>query len=258
MFKRTVRWHERQPLSRDELEVVMKEYHPLKEISPYKNPRQSEHVRVGDKIAVLLTNGLVEYSTVTALSDHSGFHIVAREESDLQHKGEKFCVDDGVNHDIFSVGYKIVDKFPWEDIRPKESVLEQALQASWCKETSSNPLWNLRNPAKGQCAVTALVVQDYHGGEIVWTEAILPTWKKVKLEYTSGTVPPDKIVSHYFNFVHTMEKDYTRQQFPRKTQMTLGIPRLQGFSSTRDYVLSNPDTVRRYELLKGLVEERLS
>lgn len=175
MFKRTVRWHERQPLLRDELEVVMKEYHPLKEISPYKNPHQSEVVQVGSKIAVLLTNGLVEYSTVTALSDHSGFHLIAREESDLQEKGTVFCVWESVNTKIYAVGYKIVDKFPWEGIRPKESVLEQALQASWCKETSSNPLWNLRNPAKGQCAVTALVVQDYPEGEIVWTEAILST-----------------------------------------------------------------------------------
>jgi hypothetical protein len=127
-----------------------------------------------------------------------------------------------------------------------ESELEQALQSSWCRETcspSSQPQWSPENPAWGQCAVTALVVQDYRGGDMVWATAFLPD---------------DRQISHYFNLINGEEKDYTRQQYPVGTKIPLGISRLQGFATTRDYVLSNEDTVRRYELLKRRVEERLS
>ncbi|MCA1024825.1 MULTISPECIES: YunG family protein [Cytobacillus] len=47
------------------------------------------------------------------------------------------------------------------------SYLGLALVESWGIETSTK--WKMENPASGQCGVTALVVQEYLGGEIVKT-----------------------------------------------------------------------------------------
>ncbi len=44
----------------------------------------------------------------------------------------------------------------------KEKRIYEALIRSWSIETSSK--WTTENPAKGQCGVTALVVQDIYGG----------------------------------------------------------------------------------------------
>jgi hypothetical protein len=42
-----------------------------------------------------------------------------------------------------------------------------AVRASWCRETSGFPdRWSTASPACGQCSVTALVIQDYLGGEV--------------------------------------------------------------------------------------------
>ena len=93
----------------------------------------------------------------------------------------------------------------------KESLLENALKNSWCKESSSNPeAWSPENPAWGQCAVTAAVINDYLGGEIIWAEAKLPDGKNI---------------SHYFNKINGKEKDFTRIQFPKGTIIPEGIPK---------------------------------
>jgi hypothetical protein len=49
---------------------------------------------------------------------------------------------------------------------PREA-LAAALLASWSAETST--LWSPENPARGQCDVTALLVQEILGGEILKT-----------------------------------------------------------------------------------------
>lgn len=56
--------------------------------------------------------------------------------------------------EIYS-GYRSVD------------ALASALLHAWSGKTSS--LWSRENPARGQCSVTALVVQDLFGGFIVKT-----------------------------------------------------------------------------------------
>ncbi len=113
--------------------------------------------------------------------------------------------------------------------------LKTALKKSWSKETSADPKnWTLKNPSWGQCAVTALVVQDFLGGELVRT-----------------VVEP--FGSHYWNKLpNGKEKDFTRQQFPKGTQ----IP--EGENRKRDYVLSYPQTVKRYALLRLAVENQIS
>src|SRR5262249_33209808 len=69
----------------------------------------------------------------------------------------------------------------WDRVKkmsPRVSVrfpewLVSALQASWSRETSSDyDRWTLENPAWGQCAVTALVLQDLMGGELL--RCVLP------------------------------------------------------------------------------------
>ncbi|RJQ15551.1 hypothetical protein C4573_05320 [Candidatus Woesearchaeota archaeon] len=121
--------------------------------------------------------------------------------------------------------------------------LEYAIYASWNRGTSAKPeRWNNNNPALGQCAVTALVVQDYLEGEIVWAEVSVDILK----------------ISHYFNLVDGKEIDFTRSQFPQGTIVPKGIPRTGHCETTREYVLSYPSTVQRYKSLKRSVEEVLA
>ena len=46
--------------------------------------------------------------------------------------------------------------------------LSEAIRRSWAADTSDDPdEWTPENPSRGQCAVTALVVRDYLGGEVL-------------------------------------------------------------------------------------------
>lgn len=71
--------------------------------------------------------------------------------------------------------------------------LYDVLQTAWSIETSSQ--WRSDNPARGQCAVTALVVQDLIGGDILKTE-VNGTW-------------------HFYNFIHGRRWDLTISQFEK-------------------------------------------
>jgi hypothetical protein len=105
-------------------------------------------------------------------------------------------------------------------------LLEEALKSAWSPETSADPEhWTLDNPARGQCAVTALVVQDEFGGDLI-----------------RATVDD---VSHYWNRLPDgAEIDLTRRQF--REDATYGA----GEVRDREYVLSFPDTANRYWLLR--------
>jgi hypothetical protein len=51
--------------------------------------------------------------------------------------------------------------------------LEAAIRASWSRETSDDPdEWTEENPARGQCAVTSLLVRELLGGEILVANVI--------------------------------------------------------------------------------------
>jgi len=103
----------------------------------------------------------------------------------------------------------------------------------WSKDTSSDPEnWSPSNPAWGQCAVTALVVQDLLGGEL--------------LRCTVGHI------SHYWNRLPSGEEvDLTCDQFGDAIEMRNVELR------TRHYVLQFPDTFRRYEDLRRRLAEDL-
>jgi hypothetical protein len=108
------------------------------------------------------------------------------------------------------------------------SDLEKALLEAWARETSADPdAWSEENRAWGQCAVTALLVQDIFGGVILRGEI--------------GST------SHYWNLLPSGDEvDLTKRQFVTPVDVVNTQPR------TRDYLLSHPDTARRYRRLRRL------
>jgi hypothetical protein len=116
--------------------------------------------------------------------------------------------------------------------------INDALQKSWSTATSSTGEWNSSNPWLGQCTVSACVVQDYLGGDIVNSVATLSNGKKI---------------SHYFNLVNGKYIDLTIQQFSDGTTFSDPKPKQKSFSSTREYCLSYENTNKRYEILKAKV-----
>lgn len=116
--------------------------------------------------------------------------------------------------------------------------LRQALQSAWSADTSAAHGWSEDNCAKGQCAVTACVVQDYLGGDILNTVAALPN---------------GETISHYFNVIDGETVDLTKIQFPAGTYFSDPQPKMEGLPSTRDYCLSYDATRERYDLLSSRV-----
>ena len=113
--------------------------------------------------------------------------------------------------------------------------LKQLLIQSWNLETCAPGLrneWNEENPSLGQCAITALIVNDFFGGKIMRCMA------------SSG--------SHYYNIIDDELVDLTVEQF-------LGeIPQYEnGEERTREYLLSNEDTKNRYLLLNRNLQENI-
>ena len=106
------------------------------------------------------------------------------------------------------------------------------LERCWDAATSATPDWPEGPPSQGQCAVTALVIQDYEGGILLRQRTM------------SG--------SHYFNrLADGTEVDLTRDQFGPNEEF--GPPS----ERTRAYVLSYPSTVARYQLLRERVAREL-
>jgi hypothetical protein len=125
--------------------------------------------------------------------------------------------------------------------------LRRALRIAWTAETSYDPeRWSPENPAWGQCAVTCTIVQDFFGGEIRLTEALLP----------SG-----EAISHFYNILDPgtgRRVDLTCEQFPLGTEVPEGEFGVTGFGSIRDYILACPSTVRRYEILRHAVDAEMA
>lgn len=125
-------------------------------------------------------------------------------------------------------------------MRPTIEELVRALVACWCPETTNE--WDPENPAWGQCAVTALVVQDYLGGEILRVQASGPGFNW----------------GHYFNRLPSgLMVDFTHRQFPLGTNFD------QLEIRERAVILDpenpkNTSTIRRYPTLKRAVEQKIN
>ncbi|MEQ2526331.1 hypothetical protein WMO40_06420 [Bacillaceae bacterium CLA-AA-H227] len=101
--------------------------------------------------------------------------------------------------------------------------LKKALFESWSLESSSK--WSKDNPSKGQCGVTALVVNDLLGGEIR------------KTELTDGW--------HFYNIIDNERYDFTASQFK------VGII-YKDFPSDREEALADTNE-KQYNYLKERV-----
>jgi hypothetical protein len=113
--------------------------------------------------------------------------------------------------------------------------LKQLLTGSWNLETCSPGLtdkWNKENPALGQCAITALIVNDFFGGKIMRCMA------------SSG--------SHYYNIIDDEIVDLTVEQFLGETPQYKN-----GEERTREYLLSNEDTKNRYLILNKNLQKTI-
>lgn len=114
--------------------------------------------------------------------------------------------------------------------------ITKALEWAWVGATAAGK-WTSKCPPMNQCAVTAVVVQDYLGGEMLRCE----------------TSDPD--VSHYWNRLPDgREVDLTEAQFeytgiePYKHEFVV---------RTREYVLGYRKTKTRYKTLKKRVKRYL-
>jgi hypothetical protein len=105
----------------------------------------------------------------------------------------------------------------------------QVISGCWNRKTSYDPVgWSNRNRAWGQCAVTALIVQDLFGGVVL-------------RGFVDG-------IEHYWNRLPKKgEVDLTRTQFADVHEIASVTP------VSRDYILASPSTAVRYADLKRRV-----
>lgn len=92
-------------------------------------------------------------------------------------------------------------------------MMQEALQNSWSIESSS--LWTVHNPAAGHCGVTALVVNDIMGGDIIKTR-FDGMW-------------------HFYNRIDGKVIDFTKSQFDKlPTYDGVISNRIEAFEDTND------------------------
>lgn len=124
------------------------------------------------------------------------------------------------------------------------SVLTEAIQKSWSAETSYRGISTEQNPARGQCVVTSLVVQDYLDGDLI----------KFSVQ---GEGVNEK---HYCNQLDDgTVLDVTASQYDSMSvRMQRTAVELEAqYSSAREKRLSDADTAARYELLSSRVKSLL-
>lgn len=111
--------------------------------------------------------------------------------------------------------------------------LYSLIEQGWFAGTSSNEDWSYDLPEAGQCAVTALIVQDILGGEL-------------RRALVNGE-------SHYWNRLDDGTViDLTRSQFTTPLVIEDEVVR------DREYVLSSPRTKHRYETLRWRLRDVLA
>ena len=114
------------------------------------------------------------------------------------------------------------------ELKTLKKILKKAWAIDTCVATERRE-WTKDNPALGQCDITALIVNDYFGGEIM------------RVTTDSG--------SHYYNQIDGKTIDLTVEQFNGE------IPEYEkGKVRTREYLLSNEDTRSRYVTLFNNIE----
>lgn len=114
------------------------------------------------------------------------------------------------------------------------SCLRAALRSSWSRETTYwRERWSTEHPSVGQCAVTALIVQEALGGDIA--EGVLPSGELHYWNLRNRETIIDLTVDQFF--------DGEKAVFRRII--------------TRDELLRNPNTKERYSILRRAVSNNL-
>jgi hypothetical protein len=119
--------------------------------------------------------------------------------------------------------------------------IERAVRSSWGQDTyppDARTPWNPDNPARGQCGVVAVVLNDILGGELMRGEV---------------HVDGERVDFHWWNRLPGgLEIDLTREQFTAQEIITDGV------------VIARPPNTEikrlkaEYELLRGRVFEALA
>jgi hypothetical protein len=116
--------------------------------------------------------------------------------------------------------------------------IERAIRKSWAADTCypvQKKEWNKRKPERGQCAVTALILHEFFGGEIVF----------------------NKRRDHFWNILPDgQEVDLTRKQFNEPVRLKVDA------HCNREELLYSSTAVRqktakRYQLLLHRVQANL-
>ncbi|MFG2563674.1 hypothetical protein [Streptomyces sp. NPDC048496] len=118
--------------------------------------------------------------------------------------------------------------------------IERAVRSSWSADTCTpgfRPRWSPDNPARDQCGVTAMVLNDLLGGELIRGEV-----------HVNG----ERVDYHWWNRLGMgVEIDLTREQFRPEEIVTGGIviprPPITEWRRLRE----------EYELLRDRVMEKL-
>ena len=119
--------------------------------------------------------------------------------------------------------------------------VELFIRSSWDAQTALPyyaDIWSMLNPSLGQCDVTALLIQDIWGGELVRTTV-------------------EGYGSHYYNRLPGGEEiDLTGNQFPSGTVIPPGLP------VERSCVLDSESavwsrTAERYRILRLRFDQKL-
>lgn len=122
-------------------------------------------------------------------------------------------------------------------------ILVNTLRSSWGVDTARTPSeWSELNPARGQCVISSLIVQDYFDGELVRLKVL----------------GEDIDETHFCNLLDGgVLIDTTVSQYQTPVSQTRKPEKLEGYTSTRERLLADDDTLRRYTLLKSRVDTQL-
>lgn len=126
-----------------------------------------------------------------------------------------------------------VKSFDVASMQELEAALRRAFDVETCYPNERKD-WTRDLPTYGQCAVAALVVQDYLGGEIVYDQENI----------------------HFWNRIEGVDIDFTRDQFD--DSVVLQETRIR----SRQELLVGPraeaaETLHRYQLLRERVRRRI-